>query len=389
MDVRTVAVLGAGDMGHGIAELAAVRGYDVRLRDVKPEILEGARERMAKSLAKLAERGTIPADAVASTLARIRLTTDLVEAVTGADLVIEAVPERLDLKQGVFAEVEKTAPTGAILASNTSTMRMADVGARLRDPSRFIGLHFFNPVLVMQLVEIIPHAKTSEATLATAKTLTQALGKKAVVCHRDLPGFITSRLVGAWIGAACRLLEAKAASPPVVDAAMKRAGFPMGPFELADYTGIDISVHAANYIASKLGEAYAPLAPLSALASAGHLGKKTGEGFYRWTDGRLAGPAHPYTGWPETFDAALLQSAIANEAAKLLSEGAGTPDEIDRAMQLGCAFPVGPLRWADGRGLTQVVEDLGALDRVAPHPMFRPAAELAKRARDRGTFYAH
>jgi enoyl-CoA hydratase/3-hydroxyacyl-CoA dehydrogenase len=328
---------------------------------------------MERSLRKLEEKAVLPSGGAAAALGRVSVTTSLADAVRAADLVIEAIPEDLSLKQKTFEEVEAAAPPTALLATNTSTMTMQDVAARVRDPRRFVGLHFFNPVPIMRLIEVIPHAKTSEATLDEVKAFARAVDKDVVVCHRDLPGFITSRLVGAWIQSACRLVEAGVAGPIAIDRAAHAARFPMGPFELADYTGIDISVHASRYIASKLGPAYAPSPLLVRLADAGHLGKKTGQGFYVWREGKLAGPAAAAA---ETqakappFDAAILLSAMANEAARLVGEGAGAASEIDYAMRVACAFPKGPL--------VDVLESIG---KVAAHPMFDPSPELLARAK--------
>jgi enoyl-CoA hydratase/3-hydroxyacyl-CoA dehydrogenase len=370
-DVRIIAVLGAGDMGHGIAELAAMRGFEVRLRDVSPEILERARGAIRTSLEKLVAKNRLTREAAEAALARIRMTTDLVEAVGVADLVIEAVPERLDLKQRVFAEVENAASPRAVLATNTSAMRIREIGANLRDPSRLVGMHFFNPVLLMDLVEIIPGPATSPEAVEAAQRVAERLGKTAVTLQKDTPGFVTSRLVCAWIGAAAMAEEARLADRAAIDAAMRfRAGFPMGPFELADYTGLDVGVHASDYLANRLGEGYRPAASMRALVERGALGKKTGQGFYAWKDGRA--DVHLGADAAKGFDPALVLGLVVNEAAKLLEQGVATAADIDLACRRGLAFPKGPFEWADEVGVDTVVKALYTLQERTGHPLAEP-----------------
>ena len=231
-DVRTIAVLGAGDMGHGVAELAAIRGFDVRLRDVSPDQLARAKDAIRASLDKLVAKSRLTREQADAALARISFTTALQEAVGAADLVLEAVPEKLDLKRLVFKEVEALAPPGAVLASNTSALRIREVGQDLADPSRLVGMHFFNPVLLMDLVEVIPSPATGPDALRAVEDVARRLGKTVVTLRKDTPGFVTSRLIGTWVGAAVLAHDAKLASKEAIDAAMRyRAGFPMGPFE--------------------------------------------------------------------------------------------------------------------------------------------------------------
>src|SRR5581483_3325781 len=366
-----LAVLGAGDMGHGIAELAAMRGFDVRLRDVAPDALERAKGAIRASLDKLVARSRLTREAADAAMARIRTTTDLVEAVGPADLIIEAVPERLDLKQRVFVEAENAASPRAVFATNTSAMRIREVGASLRDPSRLVGMHFFNPVLLMDLVELIPGPATSPEALATAQAVVAKLGKTPVTLAQDTPGFVTSRLVCVWVGAGVLAAEAKIADKEAIDAAMRfRAGFPMGPFELADYTGLDVGVHASDYMANRLGEAYRPGVSMRALVEKGLLGKKAGRGFYAWKDGRADVALTPDLA--KGFDPALVMALVANEAAKLLEQGVATAADIDLACRQGLAFPKGPLEWADEVGVDEVVKALYAMQERTGHALAEP-----------------
>jgi len=370
-DVRTIAVLGAGDMGHGIAQLAALRGFRVRLRDVDDAVLERGLHAIRASLDKLVAKSRLTRDEADAALARVETTKDLPAAVGSADLVIEAVPERLDLKQRVFAEVENAAAPHAILATNTSAMRVQEVGASLRDPTRLVGMHFFNPVLLMDLVEIIPGPSTSPDALHAAQAVAERMGKTVVTLAADTPGFVTSRLISVWVGAGVMAAEAKLASREAIDASMRfRAGFPMGPFELADYTGLDVGVHASDYMASRLGPAYAPAPSMRALVEAGNLGKKTGRGFFPWKDGRADVNLAPELA--KEFDPALVLSLVVNEAAKLLEQGVASAADIDLACRRGLAFPKGPLEWADEVGVDQVVKSLYTLFEATGHPLAEP-----------------
>ncbi|HWH09440.1 MAG TPA: 3-hydroxyacyl-CoA dehydrogenase NAD-binding domain-containing protein, partial [Candidatus Thermoplasmatota archaeon] len=380
-DVRVIAVIGAGDMGHGVAELAALKGFDVRLRDVDGAALDRAMQKVRASLDKLVARSQATRQQADDALARIRPTTDLMEAVGQADLVVEAVPERLDLKQRVFVEVEAAAPPHAVLATNTSAMRVREVGAQLQDPSRLVGMHFFNPVLLMDLVEVVPGPRSSPAAVRAVEDVARRLGKTVVTLRQDVPGFVTTRLIGAWVGAAVLCAESKLASREEIDSAMRfRAGFPMGPFELADYTGLDVGVHAADYVASRLGDAYRPLPSMRALVEQGLLGKKTGRGFHEWREGRPT--ATPTPELAKGFDPALVMAVVANEAAKLLEQGVASAADIDLAMRHGCAFPRGPLEWADEEGLDQVLKALYALEEATGHPMAKPYELLVEMVRE-------
>jgi enoyl-CoA hydratase/3-hydroxyacyl-CoA dehydrogenase len=285
--------------------------------------------------------------------------------------VIEAVPEKLDLKQRVFVEAEAAAAPRALLATNTSAMRIREIGSGLPDPARLVGMHFFNPVLLMDLVEIIPSPAARPEALATAEAVAAKLGKTAVTLRADTPGFVTSRLISVWVGAAVLAQEAKIADKESIDAAMRfRAGFPMGPFELADYTGLDVGLHASDYMADRLGEAYRPGASMRALVEKGDLGKKTGRGFYAWKDGKAQ--VRLDAEQAKAFDPTLVLALVANEAAKLVEQGVATAADVDLACRQGLAFPKGPLEWADEVGVDAVVKALYTLQERTGHPLAEP-----------------
>jgi 3-hydroxybutyryl-CoA dehydrogenase len=284
-----VAVLGAGTMGHGIAQVSAMAGHEVRLRDIEAERVDAGIEGIESNLDGGVERDKVTPEERANALDRIEGTTDLAAAVSDADVVVEAVPERPDLKKDVLGEAESFAPADATLASNTSSLSVTDLGSALEDPTRFCGLHFFNPVHIMPLVEVVIAERTDEATRESAVEFVEGVGKTPIVV-RDAPGFASSRL-GVALGAeAMRMLESGVASAADIDAAMELGyNHPMGPLELTDMVGLDVRLDVLEYLREELGERFRPPQVLKRKVRAGKLGKKTGEGFYVWEDGENVG----------------------------------------------------------------------------------------------------
>jgi 3-hydroxybutyryl-CoA dehydrogenase len=281
-EVRKVAVLGAGTMGNGIAQVCAVAGMEVAMRDVEQPFLERGLAQIDKSLAKLVEKGTLDAGKRDAARARIRTTTSLEDAVSDADLVVEAIPERMDLKIETFALLGKHAPAHAILATNTSSLSVTEIAAASGDPARVVGLHFFNPVPLMKLLEIVRGLGTSDATIEAARAFAARIEKEPIVV-KDFPGFATSRL-GVILGVeAIRMLEQGVASAEDIDKAMK-LGYrhPMGPLELGDLVGLDVRLAILEHLHKELGEQFRPPALLRQMVRAGKLGRKTGEGFYKY-----------------------------------------------------------------------------------------------------------
>jgi 3-hydroxybutyryl-CoA dehydrogenase len=280
---RHVAVIGAGTMGRGIAQAAAQAGCDVCLRDVSDEMLERARAAIRATLDGGVSRQKLTEEARDAALAAIVTTTDVARAVRDAEIVIEAVPEDLALKRAVLLEVEAAAPATAILASNTSSLSIAELAAEARRPERVVGMHFFNPVHVMKLVEIVASSRTSALAVATARALAEAMGKTTIVV-RDTPGFATSRL-GVILGLeAIRMLEQGVATAADIDRAMEMGyNHPMGPLRLTDLVGLDVRLAIAEYLHATLGgDQYRAPDLLRRLVGEGKLGKKSGEGFFRW-----------------------------------------------------------------------------------------------------------
>ncbi len=284
-EIKRVAVLGAGTMGHGIAQVAAQAGWEVALRDVDERFVEDGLRKIQANLDKGVEKGKLSADDKARTLARLAGTTSLEVAVRGADLVIEAIPENMTLKRETFAVVEREAPPGALFASNTSSLSVAAIAEGLTRRERLVGMHFFNPVHIMKLCEIVRHDGASADAVETARGVAVRMGKEPIVA-RDVPGFASSRLGVALGLEAIRMVEQGVASAGDIDKAMKLGyGHPMGPLELGDLVGLDVRLAIAEYLARELGRSFEPPELLRQKVAEGKLGKKSGEGFYRWGKG--------------------------------------------------------------------------------------------------------
>lgn len=285
MSIECVAVLGAGTMGHGIAHVSALAGCSVTLYDLDGAVVQAGLEKIGANLTKGVARGKLDEASAAAALPRISGTDSLAEAVAAADLVVEAVPERLELKRSLFAEVQEHAPSSAIFGTNTSSLSIARIAEGLSDPSRVIGLHFFNPVHIMKLLEIVVHDGTSEAVLASCREYGAAIGKECITV-RDFPGFATSRL-GVCLGMeAIRMVEQGVASPEDIDTAMV-LGYrhPIGPLKLTDLVGLDVRMHIGEYLAGELGNtAFEPPELMRRMVQEGRLGKKSGQGFYDWSE---------------------------------------------------------------------------------------------------------
>ena len=283
--IETIAVVGAGTMGRGIAQNAATAGYRVVLVDADPGALDRALGAIRDALASLVAKGKMEAGERDAALGRIATAKSLGEGVKSADLVVEAVPESIDLKRRIFAELDGVAPAHAVLASNTSSLSIGSIAGATKRPERVVGMHFFNPVPVMALVEIVRGETTSDATLDAAVAVGKRMGKDPIVV-KDAPGFATSRL-GVLLGLeAMRMLEQGVATAEDIDKAMT-LGYrhPMGPLKLTDLVGLDVRLAIAEHLHRELGsDAFAPPAILKTMVAEGRLGKKSGRGFYTWTE---------------------------------------------------------------------------------------------------------
>jgi len=286
MEVKKVAVLGAGLMGHGIAQVAAQSAkYEVSMRDVKQEFLDKGMNMIKNSLQSFLKKEKISQKEVDETLKRIHPTMNLKEAVTDADLIIEAVPENVELKKNMYKEVEKFAPEHAIIGSNTSSISITELASAICKPEQFCGMHFFNPPQLMRLIEIIRGVKTSDKTINAVVEVTKRMGKEPVVVNKDCPGFVVTRVLIPALNEAMYLVWEGIAEPEDIDKAIKLGlNWPMGPFTLLDYLGLDTILSITGVFQNEIGDPkYRPCPLLRQMVKAGLLGRKTGKGFYDWT----------------------------------------------------------------------------------------------------------
>ncbi|MCB5910875.1 3-hydroxyacyl-CoA dehydrogenase family protein [Streptomyces pinistramenti] len=278
---RKLAVIGAGLMGSGIAQVSAQAGWDVVLRDVTDGALARGKDGIAASYEKFVSKGKLEAAAAEQALARITTTTDL-DAVSDADVVVEAVFEKIEVKREIFQALDKLAKDEAVLASNTSAIPITKIAAATSRPERVVGTHFFSPVPMMQLCELVRGYKTSDETLAAAREFAESVGKTCIVVNRDVAGFVTTRLISALVVEAAKLYESGVASAEDIDTACKLGfGHAMGPLATADLTGVDILLHATgNIYTESQDEKFAPPEIMRRMVDAGDIGRKSGQGFY-------------------------------------------------------------------------------------------------------------
>jgi 3-hydroxyacyl-CoA dehydrogenase len=364
-----VVVEGAGAMGAGIAQVLAAASFDVVLIDLKPDFVENGLKRIAKRLESDIKKNRLTADDKDRIMGRIKGSTDQGDA-SDAALVIEAVVESKEIKSDLFRTLNRICSAETIFATNTSTLPVTDLGTLSGRPTRFLGLHFFNPVPAMKLVEIIPGLETAHDVVEEVHVAMKSI-KKTPIIVKDCPGFLVNRILLAYINEALLCAQA-GVSPEVIDMAAREAGFPMGPFELSDMVGWDISLHTFPVLHGSYGERF-PVAPLvQKLNDAGRLGMKSGKGVY--SDGKVDDEFHAMVkelGVKENHTEFSINRLImrqVNEAIYCLQEGVASAEDIDRAMVLGTGFPNkegigGPLHWADEKGLDWVLstlEDLSA-----------------------------
>ncbi|MGB9714093.1 MAG: 3-hydroxyacyl-CoA dehydrogenase family protein [Candidatus Bathyarchaeales archaeon] len=285
MEVRKIAVLGAGLMGHGIAQVAAQFGkFEVYMRDVEQRFIDNGMAMIRESLTRFLKKGQMTEEEMNAILARIHPTLDLKEAVSNADLIIEAVPENVELKKATFREVDAYAPPHAIIASNTSSISITEIASATKRPEKVCGMHFFNPPQVMKLVEVIKGAKTSEETIKIAMETSQKMGKETVLVKKDTPGFIVNRILIPALNEAVALYWEGVADRDDIDKAIRLGlNWPMGPLMLLDYVGLDTTLAVAELLTRELDPKYHPNIGLRQMVRAQLLGRKTGKGFYDWT----------------------------------------------------------------------------------------------------------
>ncbi|EMA57220.1 3-hydroxyacyl-CoA dehydrogenase/enoyl-CoA hydratase family protein [Halorubrum lipolyticum] len=383
-DVQRVTVLGAGNMGHGIAEVAALAGYDVALRDIEEEFVQDGYDQIEWSLGKLAEKDRIGDEEADAALDRVETFVDLEASLADADVVIEVVPEKMAIKKDVYDEVVEYAPEGTVFVTNTSSLSITELSEVTDRPERFCGMHFFNPPVRMDLVEVISGKHTSEETLELIEGLAESMGKTPVRVRKDSPGFIVNRILVPLMNEAAWIVESGDATMEAVDSTTKfDMGLPMGSFELADQVGIDVGYHVLEYMHEVLGEAYRPCPLLVEKVEAEELGKKTGSGFYDYENGD--GAQIP----SDAIDADVrrrLLAVMANEVAGLVGNDVADAPAIDRAVMLGAGFPDGPAKLADGEGLDTLVATLDDLHEETGEARYE-ATDSLREAAEAGGFH--
>lgn len=372
--LRKASVIGSGAMGHGITQLLAMNGYNVTMVDISDELLQKALEKIKWSLGKFAEKKRIRQEDADAALARISTTTSYEQAAEGIDLAIEAVPENMELKKQVFAKLDSVAPQHAILASNTSTLSITEMGNATNRPDKVAGMHFFNPPQLMALVEVIKGEKTSQETINTLVELAKKLGKTPVVVRKDVRGFIVNRVLGAVFNEAFWAYHRGEATKEGIDASVKYSGgFPMGWFELADFVGLDIAYEVGKILYDAYGERFKPCAEvIEPLVKERKLGQKAGVGFYDWTKGR---PRISFN-LMEEYDVERSWAVAVNEAAWLVHEDAASPADIDTGMKLGTYWPSGPCEYGDRTGIDVVLQKLKELYAKYNMEMYKPCPLL-------------
>jgi enoyl-CoA hydratase/3-hydroxyacyl-CoA dehydrogenase len=359
--IKNITVLGSGIMGHGIAQVSAMSGYNVVLRDIEQQFLDKAMEKIRWSLDKLVSKEKISQSQSDDIYSRIRPIVDLKEAVKDCDLVIEAVPEIMDLKKKVYAELDKVAGKNVVFASNTSTLPITEIANTTSRPERFIGIHFFNPPQLMKLVEIIPGQKTAKDVIKLTNDYVKSVQKEPVVCRKDVPGFIVNRLFIPLVHEACYVMDRQKIQLTEIDSAVKfNLGFPMGIFELADFTGMDVIHKATIEMHLRDKKVIRPHPKIEQLYNEKKLGQKTGEGFYKYSDEKyerislseeLAKKCNPIQ----------ILANILNNAAWLVTKEASDIQEIENAARLGLGLKKPLFETAKEHGMSNIVKELEQL----------------------------
>ncbi len=373
-EIRRVAVIGGGMMGHGIAQVFAMKGHEVSLLDIDEEILRNAMQRIEWSLRKFVEKRRIREEDAEAALSRIKPTTSYEEALKDVDFVVEAVPENLELKKKVFAKVDELSPPHTIIASNTSTLSITEMGRATKRPEKTVGMHWFNPPQLMQLIEVVRGDDTSDETVEAVMELSRSLGKTPILCRKDVRGFIVNRVLGAVFNEAYWAYHRGEASKEGIDSSVKfSGGFPMGWFELSDYVGLDIVYEVGRILYQAYGERFKPCEEvIEPLVKEGKLGQKTGQGFYDWRKGR---PRIPFD-LSDEYDYERSWAVAVNEAAWLIHDDVASPEDIDTGMKLGTGWPQGPCEYADRRGLDKILGKLNELYERYGMEMYRPCPLL-------------
>jgi len=363
MEIKNITVLGSGIMGHGIAQVSAMAGYNVVLRDIEQSFLDKAMGKIKWSLDKLVSKEKISENERNEIFSRIKPIVDLKDAVHDCDLVIEAVPEIMELKKKVYAELDKVSSDQVVFASNTSTLPITEIANTISRPKKFIGIHFFNPPQLMKLVEVIPGQETSDDITNLTINFVKSVNKIPVTCRKDVPGFIVNRLFIPLVHEACYVMERQKIQQTEIDSAVKfRLGFPMGIFELADFTGLDVIHKATVEMHVRDKKVISPHPKIEQLFNEKKLGQKSGEGFYKYSDDKYERiPLSEESA--QKCDPTQIIANILNNAAWLVTNNASDIDEIEKAASLGLGLKKPLFNTAKEIGIKKIVEELKELSK--------------------------
>jgi enoyl-CoA hydratase / 3-hydroxyacyl-CoA dehydrogenase len=353
-----ITILGSGIMGHGIAQVCAMAGYNVTLRDIEQSFLDRAMEKIRWSLNKLVEKRKLSQTDADKIFDRITPVIDLKQAMKGAGLLIEAVPEDMSLKKKVYEEVDSFAESSTYYASNTSTLPITEMASLTNRPDRFIGLHFFNPPQLMPLVEVIPGNKTNNSTIDMAMDLVQKVGKQPVLCKKDVAGFIVNRIFIPIVHEAVYSQERDSVPMTTIDSAVKfKLSFPMGIFELADYTGLDVIYKATTEMYSRDKKVIRPHPKIKELFDEKNLGQKSGKGFYEYKGDKYE-RVNLTEQEAEKYDPIALIGVAANNAAWLISNNVCSREDLEKALKLGMGLKKELFILAQEFGIKNIVHNL-------------------------------
>ena len=360
--INQITVLGSGIMGHGIAQISAMAGYNVNLRDIEQSFLDKAMDKIKWSINKLVEKQKITSSEAENILNRIHPVVDLEQSLKSSNLVIEAVPEDLNLKKRVYEDIEKFATDEMIFASNTSTLPISEISSFTSRPDKFIGLHFFNPPQLMPLVEIIPGLKTEQQVTELAINLVKEVKKTPIVCKKDVPGFIVNRIFIPLVHEAAYCLDRSNASMVEVDSASKyKMALPMGIFELADYTGMDVIHKATSEMYSRDKKVIFPHPRIQELYENKELGQKTGKGFYQY-QGDNYERVQLTEEAAKKYDPIPLVAVAVNNASWLISNEVCNREELEKALKLGMGLKRELFATAETVGIDNIISTLKNLE---------------------------
>lgn len=361
MVIKNITVLGSGIMGHGIAQVSAMAGYSVVLRDIEKQFLDKAMEKIKWSLDKLVSKQKISEQEAQNIFSRITPKVDLSDALKNCDLMIEAVPEIMDLKKKVYAEVDAVAENKTLFASNTSTLPITEIAKTTSRPERFIGIHFFNPPQLMKLVEVIPGQKTSKELVEITMNFVKSVSKEPVLCKKDVAGFIVNRIFIPLVHEAAWAMDRTHASMTEIDSSVKfRLNFPMGIFELADFTGLDVIHKATIEMHSRDKKVINPHPLIEKLFNEKKLGQKSGSGFYQYSNDKYE-RINLTEDMAKKFNPIQLLGTILNNAAWLVTNQVSDVPEIEKALNLGMGLKKPIFETAKEFGTPNIVKELQTL----------------------------